>query len=46
MFPTCSLDVLTIATLREYSANIPGILRASWVLRKGIEFNLFKKEKK
>ena len=30
MFPKCSKDVSNIATLREYSANIPGILRASW----------------
>ena len=30
MFPKCSLDVSNIATLREHSANIPGILRASW----------------
>ena len=26
----CSLDVPNIATLRELSANIPGILRAGW----------------
>ena len=32
MFPKCSLDVSNIATLREHSANIPGILRAGWVL--------------
>ena len=31
MFPKCSLDVLDIVTLREYSANIPGISRAGWV---------------
>ena len=30
MFPKCSLDVPNIAMLREHSANIPGILRASW----------------
>ena len=27
MFP----DVLSIATVREHSANVPGILRAGWV---------------
>ena len=27
----CSLDARNIATLRENSANIPGILRAAWV---------------
>ena len=27
----CSLDVTNIATLREHSANIPGILRVCWV---------------
>ena len=26
----CSLDIPNIATLREHSANIPGILRAGW----------------
>ena len=30
MFPKWSLDARNIATLREHSANIPGILRASW----------------
>ena len=30
MFCKCSLDAQNIATLREHSANIPGILRASW----------------
>ena len=30
MFPKCSLDVPNIATLREQSANILGILRAGW----------------
>ena len=30
MFPKCYLDVPRIATLREHSANIPGILRAGW----------------
>ena len=30
MFPKYSIDVPNIATLREYSANIPRILRASW----------------
>ena len=28
----CSLDVPNIATLREHSANIPGTLRACWVM--------------
>ena len=28
----CSLDVRKIATLREHSANIRGILRAGWVV--------------
>ena len=32
MFPKCSLDVPNIAILREHLANIPGILRAGWVL--------------
>ena len=31
MFRKCSLDVTDIVTLREYSANIPGISRAGWV---------------
>ena len=26
------MDVLNIATVREHSANIPGIFRAGWVL--------------
>ena len=30
MFPKCSLDVPNIATLREHTTNIPGILRAGW----------------
>ena len=30
IFPKCLPDVLNIATLREHSVNIPGILRASW----------------
>ena len=30
MFLKRSLDVPNIATLREHSANIPGILRAGW----------------
>ena len=30
MFPKCYLDVPRIATLREHSVNIPGILRAGW----------------
>ena len=30
MFSKCSLDTRDIATLREHSANIPGILRAGW----------------
>ena len=30
IFPKSSLDVLNITTLREHSANIPGILRAGW----------------
>ena len=30
MFPKCSQDVTNIATLREHSATITGILRASW----------------
>ena len=34
MFPNFSLDVPNIATLREHSANIPGILRAGWVAAK------------
>ena len=37
MFPKCSLDVLNIAKLWEHSANIPGILRASWV-RRNVQF--------
>ena len=28
----CSLDISTIATLREHTANIPGILRTDWDL--------------
>ena len=31
MFSKCSPDARNIATLREHSANIPGILRAGWV---------------
>ena len=31
IIPKCSLDARNIATLRENSANIPGILRAAWV---------------
>ena len=31
MFPKCSLEARNIATLREQSENIPGILRAGWV---------------
>ena len=30
MFPKCSLDVPNIATFREHTSNIPGILRAGW----------------
>ena len=30
IFPKCSLDVPNIVTLREHSANIPGISRAVW----------------
>ena len=30
MFPKCFLDVPNIATLREHSANIPGILGVGW----------------
>ena len=30
MFPKCSLAVPNIVTLREHSANIPGISRAGW----------------
>ena len=30
MFCKCSLDVPNIVTLREHSANNPGILRAGW----------------
>ena len=33
MFPKRSLDARKIAMLMEHSANIPGILRAGWVLR-------------
>ena len=32
MFPKHSLDARNIATLREHSPNIPGILRAGWVV--------------
>ena len=32
MFPKCSLNVLSIAMLREHSPSIPRILRACWVL--------------
>ena len=32
MFPKFSLDVQNIATSREQSANIPGILRGDWVM--------------
>ena len=32
IFPKCSLDVRNIRTLREHSANIPGILCAGWVV--------------
>ena len=32
MSPKCSLDVPNIATLREHTANIPGILRAGWLI--------------
>ena len=32
MFPKCFPDVPNISTLREHSANIPGILRAGWVV--------------
>ena len=32
MFPKCSLDVPNIVTLREHTANIPGILRAGWAV--------------
>ena len=32
MFPKCSPDVPNIATLREHSADISGILRAGWVV--------------
>ena len=32
MFPKCALNVPNIATLREHSENIPGILRAGWVV--------------
>ena len=34
MSPKCSLDAPNIATLREHSANIPGILCAGWVVHK------------
>ena len=30
MLPKCSLDVRNTVTLREHSANIPGILRTCW----------------
>ena len=30
MFRKCSLDAQNIAALREHSANIPGIVHASW----------------
>ena len=33
MLPKCSLDAWNIATLREQSANIPGILGVSWELK-------------
>ena len=29
-FPNCFLDARNIATLREHSASIPGILHADW----------------
>ena len=32
MFSKCSLDARNIATLREHSANIPGILHAGWAV--------------
>ena len=38
MFPKCSMDVLNITTLREHSANIPGILNIA--CRLGENFNL------
>ena len=31
MFPKCSLNIPNVATLREHTANIPGILRAGCV---------------
>ena len=34
MFPKCSMDVPNIATLREHSENIPGVLRAAWAISK------------
>ena len=33
MFPKCSVDVPNIATLREHSENIPGVLRAAWAIK-------------
>ena len=35
IFPKFSLDARNIATPREHSANIPGILRAGWILDGG-----------
>ena len=32
MFPKCSMNARNIATLREHLANVPGILRAGWVV--------------
>ena len=32
MFPKCFLDVSNIGMLREYTVNIPRILRAGWVI--------------
>ena len=32
MFPKCFLDVPNIGTLREHTSNIPGMLRAGWVV--------------
>ena len=34
MFPKCSMDVPNIATLREHSENIPGVLLAAWAISK------------
>ena len=42
MFPKCSLAVPNIVTLREHSANIPGISRAGWLLFQKIQTAVLK----